>query len=85
MKKKILLTGFYRGLTGDNIKQMMAWGILLILGGLTVRVLWDFFSIMIDPEQGLKAAWQKSYKRIFAVIIAICVESLIIYFSKFYQ
>lgn len=82
---KILLAGFYRGLTGVNIKQMMAWGTLFIFCGLAARVMWDFFSLMLDPEKGLSVAWQKSYKRIFAVIIAICVESLIIYFSQFYS
>lgn len=85
MKIKILLAGFYRGLTGDNIKQMMAWLTLIATTGLAARFLWDFFSLMLDPEQGLSVAWKKSYKRIFAVIIAICVESLIIYFSQFYS
>lgn len=84
MKMGILLAGFYRGLTGDNIKQMTSWLVLFTLGGLAVRVMWDFFSLMIDPEQGLNVAWQKSYKRIFAVIIGITVDSLIIYFSQFY-
>lgn len=76
----ILLTA-----TEQNIQTMMSWGISLIVGFLTIRVIWDFFQVVNEPETGIKEALQKCGKRIMAAIIAITIESTIWFIREFYK
>ena len=77
----ILLTGA----TGKNIGQVMFWGGLLLTSFLVVRASWDFVGAINEPENGLKEAFRKTKKRVFAAIIALTIESTIAFIQSFYK
>lgn len=71
--------------TVARIRQLESWGLVLITGLLILRAINDFMKAYSDPETGLKEALQKSKKRVYAALIAITVESLVVYIQHFYS
>lgn len=71
--------------TLERIDQLQTWCLTLVVGLLTLRAINDFMSAYNDPETGLKEAFRKSKKRIYASLIAITVESLVFYIKYFYK
>ena len=76
----ILLTA-----TQQNIRQVISWGSALIAGFLTLRVIWDFMQAVNEPETGLKEAFDRCRKRMMAAVIAITIESTILFIQRFYR
>lgn len=70
--------------TERNIQFLINCGIVLITAALTLRAMWDFIKAANDPETGLKDAFKKTRKRIFAAIIAITIQSTISFIQYFY-
>ncbi len=71
--------------TVARIRQLESWGLALITGLLILRAINDFMEAYSDPETGLKEALRKSKKRVYAALIAITVESLVVYIQHFYS
>lgn len=72
--------------TMERINLLVGWGIGLVVALLIVRLINDFLSAINDPdvEIGIKEALKKCRKRVYAALIAITIESLVIFFQKFY-
>lgn len=81
MNQAILLSA-----TMDRINLLISWGLGLVVALLIVRLINDFLSAINDPdvEIGIKEALKKCKKRVYAALIAITIESLVIFFQKFY-
>lgn len=81
MNQAILLSA-----TMERINLLVGWGIGLVVALLIVRLINDFLSAINDPdvEIGIKEALKKCRKRVYAALIAITIESLVIFFQKFY-
>lgn len=81
MNQAILLSA-----TMERINLLVGWGIGLVVALLIVRLIIDFLSAINDPdvEIGIKEALKKCRKRVYAALIAITIESLVIFFQKFY-
>lgn len=77
--------GILMDTTIARINMLQIWGMSLIVGILTLRAINDFMTALNDPETGLKEAFRKSRKRVFASLIAITIESLVLYIQRFYQ
>lgn len=70
--------------TVGRINLLTGWGLTLITGLLTVRAINDIVSRLDDPEVNLRDAIRMSKKRLYAALIAITVESLVVYIQSFY-
>lgn len=68
----------------DAINQIMKWGIGLVAITLTLRASHDFMLALDEPETGIKEAFRKVKKRIKAAVIAITIESTVIFIQHFY-
>lgn len=70
----------------DYVKTLTKWGLALLTAGLTLRMTNDFFNVMADPdaETSIKEALKKCRKRVYAVLIAITIDSLVAYIQRFY-
>lgn len=79
MNREILLY-----ITTQRINQITNWGIGLIATSLVIRAMHDFMEAMASPETGLKDAFRKTKKRIYAAVIAITAESTILFIQRFY-
>ena len=79
MEKAILLY-----ITIDKVKILTSSFLWLLSALLIFRLLRDVILAYQEAEQGLQEVLKKSGKRIFAVIIAITVSSLVTFFKGFY-
>ena len=79
MEQVILLS-----LTVGRIQMMVAWGIGLLTGLLTLRLIRDLYAAYDDADVGLKETLKKMRKRIFACLFGLTVSSLVAWISKFY-
>lgn len=81
MTQTILLSS-----TTDRINQLVSWGLGLVVVLLIGRLTNDFLSVITDPdvEIGIKEALKKCRKRVYAALIAITIESLVLFFQTFY-
>ena len=79
MEQVILLS-----LTVGRIQMVVAWGIGLLTGLLTLRLIRDLYAAYDDADVGLKETLKKMRKRIFACLIGLTVSSLVAWISKFY-
>lgn len=72
--------------TMERINSVKGWILALITGLLILRAINDFMSAYNDPDMdiSLKEALRKSKKRIYAALIAITIDSLVIYIEQFY-
>lgn len=72
--------------TEARINTAKGWILSIITGLLILRAINDFMRAYNDPdmEMGLKEAWRKCKNRIYAAIIAITIDSLVVYFEFFY-
>ena len=70
--------------TTRRIGQVAGWGMGLIVALLVWRALNDFMAAFDDPEMGLKEAFRRSRKRIYASLIALTIESLVLFIQQFY-
>lgn len=77
---EILLTA-----TETNIHTLINYGMAVIIGFLVFRAMKDFINAINEPETGLKEAFQKCRKRVYAVLIAITAESTIVFIQHFYR
>lgn len=71
-------------LTVGRIQMMIAWGIGLLTGLLTLRLIRDLYAAYDDADVGLKETLKKMRKRIFACLIGLTVSGLVAWISKFY-
>lgn len=78
--KEILMTA-----TESNIRSMIGWGMAVIIGFLILRATKDFMDAISEADTGIKEAFNKSKKRVYAVLIAITVESTIAFIARFYR
>ena len=74
----ILLTA-----TEQNIRDLIFWGQLLIVGALMLRTILDMLKGMDDISE-LPAVLKRSKKKVVAAIIAITIESTAIWIYGFY-
>lgn len=79
MEQVILLS-----LTVGRIQMMVAWGIGILTGLLTLRLIRDLYAAYEDADVGLKETLKKMKKRIFACLIGFTVSNLVAWISKFY-
>lgn len=72
--------------TMERINQLVGWGLGLVVALLIFRVSNDFFSAISDPdvEISVKEALKKCRKRVYAALIAITIDSLVLFFQRFY-
>lgn len=81
MNQTILLSA-----TTGRVNLLIGWGLGALVALLVIRLINDFLSAISDPdvEIGVKEALKKCRKRVYAALIAITIESLVIFFQKFY-
>lgn len=72
--------------TTDKINQLTGWGLGLITGLLILRLINDFLGAINDPdvEIGFKEALKKCRRRVYAALIALTIDSLVLFFQGFY-
>lgn len=69
--------------TEQNIRNLIFWGQLLLVGGVTLRTMIELLKSMDDLSE-LPTLWKRNKKRVIAVIIAITIESTVIWIKSFY-
>lgn len=70
--------------TEQNIRDYITWAGGFVVGGFILRAFSDFIKAFEDPDMGLKEAFRKTKKRIFAAIIAITVEGTVIWLKGYF-
>lgn len=73
-----------RYLTLEYINILTHGFLLLIPVMLSMRAIKDFLNAYLEEELGLKMAFQKVKKRVFAAVIAITVTSIVELVKGFY-
>lgn len=72
--------------TVNRVEQLKSWAYIVIPAMLCARCTKDFVDAIHDPETyGLKGAFLKCKKRIFACVIAITVTGIVAWVKKYYR
>ena len=82
MKKGILLYA-----TARHVTLLTYWGMGIMTSLLILRAINDFMKVFSDSEVEMtfKDALRKVKNRIYAVVIALTIDSTIIFIKKFYM